>query len=377
MQIFKFLNKGKTMKALNFSILAGFLAVFFGCGSEPQAQQIPPQPVNTIVAKAADIRLHFSYPAQIVSDEDVVLKPKVSGSIVEKTFKAGDKVKKDQVLFLIEPEKYKAALEVANATLGTAKANYDNAKKDYDRNKVLINKQAISQKDYDTSLANFNSARANLESAKAQVASASLDYNYTSISSPFDGVVGDALVNVGEYVSTNGKDLVRVTNLNPLYADFYIADIERLGFARNLADGTWQIDDVETSVVVNGEEIKGKLFFVDNVIDNTSGSVKAKAIFDNNDSKLVPGTFTTITSGGFVQKNGFQIPQVAILQDSRNAYVYTLNDENKVQKTVVKIIFQENEYAVISEGLKDGDRIVLNNFKKIAPGAVVQDLGGK
>lgn len=365
------------MKKLYLVILAAFAMLFLGCGSEPQAQQIPPQPVNTITAKAADIRLHFSYPAQIVSDEDVIIKPKVSGAIVEKLFKAGDKVQKDQVLFLIEPEKYKAAMDVANGTLLTARASFENARKDHDRNKVLIGKQAISQKDYDTSLANFNTARANLESAKAQVASATLDFNYTSVSAPFDGVVGDALVNVGEYVSTNGKDLVRITNLNPLYADFYIADIDKIGFTRNLADGTWQIDDVETSVMINGEEIKGRLFFVDNVIDDNSGSVKAKAIFDNNDSKLVPGTFTTITSSGFVQKNGFQLPQIAILQDNRNTYVYTLDAENKVKKTIVKIIFQENDYAVISEGLNDGDRVVLNNFKKIAPGAVVQDLGGK
>ena len=244
------------------------------------------------------------------------------------------------MLFLIEPEKYKAALDIAKATLLTSQANYENARKDHDRNRVLIGKKAISQKDYDTSLANFNTARANLESAKATLANATLDYNFTSVSAPFDGVVGDALVNVGEYVSTNGKDLVRVTNLNPIYANFYIADVERLSIERNL----------------------------------TSGSVKAKAIFDNNSSKLVPGTFTTIYTDSFVQKNGFQIPQVAILQDVRNTYVYTLDAENKVKKTIVKIVYQANDYAVISEGLKDGDKVILNNFKKIRPGAVVQEM---
>ena len=194
------------------------------------------------------------------------------------------------------------------------------------------------------------------------------------MSAPFDGVVGDALVNVGEYVSTNGKDLVRVTNLNPIYANFYIADVERLSIERNLSSGAWQIGDIKASVKVGGEMIAGKLFFVDSVIDETSGSVKAKAIFDNNSSKLVPGTFTTIYTDSFVQKNGFQIPQVAILQDVRNTYVYTLDAENKVKKTIVKIVYQANDYAVISEGLKDGDKVILNNFKKIHPGAVVQEM---
>ncbi len=350
--------------------------LFVACGENKQAMQMPPQPVNTLVAQSADIELSFSYPAQLVSEEDVVLKPKVSGSIVEKLFKAGDTVKKDQVLFLIDPEKYEAALGVAKATLLTSKATFENARKDHDRNRVLIGKQAISQKDYDTSLATYNTALANLESAKATLASATLDFNYTSVSAPFDGVVGDALVNVGEYVAVNSKDLVRVTNLNPIYADFYIADVERLSIGRNLESGAWQIGDIEASVKVGGEIIKGKLFFVDSVIDDNSGSVKAKAIFDNSEAKLIPGTFTTLTTEGFVQKNGFKIPSIALMQDARNTFVYTLDKENKVVKTIVQVVYQTNDFVVISEGLKDGDKIVLNNFKKIAPGAVVQDLGG-
>ena len=222
------------------TLVAGLsLPFFFACSGEQKAPQMPPALVSTITAQSSDVKLTFSYPAQLVSEEDVVLKPKVSGAIVEKLFKAGDRVQKDQVLFLIEPDKYKASYEVARGSLLVAEANYQNAKKDHDRNRVLIGKQAISQKDYDTSLANFNTAKANLESARAQLSSAQLDFNYTSVSAPFDGVVGDALVNVGEYVTASSRELVRVTNLNPIYADFYIADVERLGIERNIASGSW------------------------------------------------------------------------------------------------------------------------------------------
>ena len=369
-------QKGKQMKFFSVKTLVAGLSLlfFFGCSGEQKAPQMPPALVSTITAQASDVKLSFSYPAQLVSEEDVVLKPKVSGSIVEKLFKAGDRVQKDQVLFLIEPERYKASYEVARASLLVAEANYQNAKKDHDRNRVLIGKQAISQKEYDTSLATFNTAKANLESARAQLSSSQLDLNYTSVSAPFDGVVGDALVNVGEYVATNSKDLVRVTNLNPIYADFYISDVERLGFDRNVASGSWQVQDIETTINVGGQEFKGKLFFVDSVLDSNSGSAKAKAVFDNNESRLVPGTYTTITSSGFVQKDGFKIPQIAVLQDARNTYVYTIGAENKVQKTIVKIIYQDNEFAVISEGLKNGDKVIINNFKKIRPGSVVQEI---
>lgn len=367
--------KETTMKNLRF-LLANFcfIALFLGCSDEKPPQQMSAQPVSTMIAKSDNINLSFSYPARLVSEEDVVIKPKISGAVVQKFFKAGDKVEKDDVLFLIEPEKYEASLNIAKAALLVAESNYENARKDHSRNEILVDKQAISQKEYDTSLANFNSAKANLESAKAQVQNAQLDFNHTSVSAPFSGIVGDALINVGEYVNASSTQLVRITNLNPIYADFYISDLEKLNIEKNLADGAWEIQNVDASIKVEGREIKGKLYFVDSVIDEKSGSVKAKAVFDNNETKLLPGTFTTLTSNGFVQKSGFKIPQVAILQDVRNTYVYTLSADNKVQKTIVKLSFQTNDYAVVSEGLKDGDKIILDNFKKIAPGASVQEL---
>lgn len=363
------------MKNLRF-LLANFcfFALFLGCSDEKPPQQMSAQPVSTMIAKSDNINLSFSYPARLVSEEDVVIKPKISGAVVQKFFKAGDKVEKDDVLFLIEPEKYEASLNIAKAALLVAESNYENARKDHSRNEILVDKQAISQKEYDTSLANFNSAKANLESAKAQVQNAQLDFNHTSVSAPFSGIVGDALINVGEYVNASSTQLVRITNLNPIYADFYISDLEKLNIEKNLADGAWEIQNVDASIKVEGREIKGKLYFVDSVIDEKSGSVKAKAVFDNNETKLLPGTFTMLTSNGFVQKSGFKIPQVAILQDVRNTYVYTLSADNKVQKTIVKLSFQTNDYAVVSEGLKDGDKIILDNFKKIAPGASVQEL---
>ncbi|TQR61501.1 efflux RND transporter periplasmic adaptor subunit [Campylobacter troglodytis] len=361
------------MNLLKFSLIP--LSFFiFACSKEEPIQPTPPQPVTTLLAKADNVNLSFSYPARLVSEEDVIIKPKVSGAVVKKFFKAGDKIQKDELLFLIEPEKYQANVEMAKAAKLVAEANYENASKDHERNEILISKQAISQKEYDTSLASFNSARANLESANAQLESAILDLNYTSVRAPFNGIVGDALVNVGEYVNASSSQLVRLTNLNPIYADFYISDLEKLNIEKNLADGSWQIQNVDASIKIDGKDLRGKLYFVDSVIDENSGSVKAKAVFDNNDSRLLPGTFTTLTSGGFVQKNAFKIPQIAILQDARNTYVYTLSADSKVQKTVVKLSYQTNDFVVVSEGLKEGDKIIIDNFKKIHPGATVQEV---
>lgn len=369
------MEKNKLKSSLLYLGLLG--AVFFAaCSEQKQSPQIPPQPVNTLIAQASDEPLFFNYPATLTSDEDVFIRPKVSGMISEKLFKAGDFVKKDQVLFIIEQDKFQAASDVARGNLLVARANFTNAEQEHKRNETLIAKQAISQKEYDTSLANFRSARANLEAMQASYKSAQIDLNHSKVSAPFDGIVGDALINVGDYVNASSTELVRVTNLNPIYADFYISDTTKLAFNKNTSNGVWQMDNVEVNIKVNNENFVGKLFFVDSVIDEQSGKVKAKAVFENKENKLIPGIFTTLSSSGFIQKNAFKIPKIAIMQDVRTNYVYTLVDD-KVVKTPVSIAFETNEYVLIDTGLKTGDKVITDNFKKIAPGDSVRQADTK
>ncbi len=361
----------------NVFLFLGVLLFLSACSKEETPKmQMPPQFVSTMSAKAENLPLNFTYPAKLVSDYDVIIKPQVSGVIVEKLFKAGDLVKKGQTLFIIEQNKFKASVNSAYGKALMARANFDNASKDFNRSKTLFAKKAISQKEYDTNLANFNSAKANLTSARAELANAKIDLDHTEIKAPFDGAVGDALINIGDYVSASSTELVRVTNLNPIYADFFISDTDKLNLVRNTQSGKWDLEDINATLNFNGEEVKGKLYFIDSVIDSNSGTVKAKAIFDNNNSLLLPGAFTSITSEGFIQKNGFKVPQIAIKQDQNDVYVLLVK-EGKVTKASVHISYQNNEYAIIDKGLENGDKIILDNFKKIHLGSEVQEVGAK
>ena len=365
------------MNLLKQSVL--FLSVFFliACSKEEKTQVVmPPQQVKTMLAMAEDLPLSFTYPAKLVSDYDVTIKPQVSGTIVKKLFTAGDFVKKGQTLFIIEQDKFQESVNLAYGKALSARAEFDNASKDFNRSKTLFEKKAISQKEYDAALATFNSSKASLISARAELANAKIDLNYTEIKAPFDGSLGDSLINVGDYVSASSTQLVRITNLNPIYADFYISDTDKLNIIKNSKDGKWDLKNIKASLILNGENIDGKLYFIDSVIDETSGSVKAKAIFENNNSTLLPGSFASIKSEGFTQKNGFKIPQIAVKQDQNEVYVLLVKD-SKVTKAPVHISYQNNEYAVIDKGLNDGDKVILDNFKKIRPGAEVVDLGAK
>lgn len=363
------------MKILKIRVflLLGIGLLIGACGNSGVQQTIPHQAVGIIVAKSEDVPLRFTYPAKLVSDYDTTIKPQVSGVIVEKYFKAGDVVKKGDKLFLIESSKFKAAVDSARAKALMAEASFNNADKDYARNKILFEKKAISQKDYDTSLANFTSTKANLASARAELTNAKIDLDHAEIKAPFDGVVGDALINIGDYVNASATELVRVTNLNPIYADFYISDTSKLDIVRNTQDGRWEVDALSAILHLNGQDVVGKLYFIDSVIDSNSGSVKAKAIFENNNSSLLPGAFAKITAEGFTQKNGFKIPQLAVKQDQNDVYVFTVV-EGKVTKTPVHISYQDNEFVVIDKGLKNGDKIIKDNFKKIHVGDEVVEV---
>ena len=361
----------------NTILALGVVLLLTACSKEEAPKiQMPPQPVTTMSAKSEDLPLNFTYPAKLVSDYDVIIKPQVSGVIVNKLFKAGDKVKRGQTLFIIEQAKFKASVDSAYGQALMAKATFENASKDFNRSKALFSKNAISQKEYDSSLATFNNAKASLASARAQLANARIDLDHTEIKAPFDGTVGDALVNIGDYVSASTTELVRVTNLNPIYADFFISDTDKLNLVRNTQSGKWDLDSIHANLNLNGETVQGKLYFIDSVIDANSGTVKAKAVFDNNNSTLLPGAFATITSEGFIQKNGFKVPQIAIKQDQNDVYVLLVKN-GKVEKSSVHISYQNNEYAIIDKGLQNGDKIILDNFKKIQVGSEVKEIGAQ
>lgn len=337
---------------------------------KPQAeQQMPPPPeVSIFVAKKADVPITFSYPAQVVSEQSVDIVSKVSGTLLEQYFKAGDSVKKGDNLFLIDPEKYKAMQEISQANLDVAKANLERTKLNYDRALKLKKTNSISRQVFDNALAEYKSAQANIKSAEAALKNANIDLDYTLVKAPFNGVLGDVYQDKGTFITSQNSKLVRLTSLNPINVKFAIADVDMLNLNQKTQNKEWVQDDTNATFTINGKNFNGKVTFIDKVIDIKTGSINAKAIFENEKQELLPGFFGTITLSGFYQKDGFKIPQVAIRQNAQTAYVFVLK-EGKVSVLPIIIAYQTSEYAVISKGLNDGDRIITNNFMKIRPDA--------
>ena len=183
--------------------------------------------------------------------------------------------------------------------------------------------------------------------------------------------MGDNKVDVGSLVVASQTQLVRLTKINPIEADFYIADVDNLSRKANLDSGAWQQLNSEAVLNLNNEDFTGKVTFIDNVVNTATGSVLAKASFDNSEGKILPGAFGHIKMSGFVQKNAFNIPQVALQQSATNTYVLVVKD-GKVGQKNVKTGYQTKDMIVVTEGLEEGDKIIVSNFLKIGVGAPVE-----
>ncbi|WP_103583248.1 efflux RND transporter periplasmic adaptor subunit [Campylobacter concisus] len=359
--------------ALVLSVAVLFLSGCFENKENKAAagRQMPLSHVDIFIAQKTDIPISFDYTATVVSSQDVIIYPKVGGTIIKQFFKPGSKVKAGDKLFLIDPEKYQASFDSLDASVGVANANLKNAETEFKRISALYKKNAVSQKDYDAAVAAYDIANANLVSAKANLKNAKIDLGYTTIIAPFDGVVGDNQVDVGSLVIANQTKLVRLTKINPIEAEFYIADVDNLTRKTNLDNGSWQQLNSDAVLSVNGENFNGKVNFIDNVVNTATGSVLAKASFDNSEGKILPGAFGHIKMSGFVQKNAFNIPQVALQQSATNSYVLVVKD-GKVSQKNVKTGYQTKNMVAVTEGLEDGDKIIVNNFLKIGVGAPVE-----
>lgn len=359
--------------ALVLSVAVLFLSGCFENKENKAAagRQMPLSHVDIFIAQKTDVPISFDYTATVVSSQDVIIYPKVGGTIIKQFFRPGSKVKAGDKLFLIDPEKYQASFDSLDASVGVANANLKNAETEFKRISALYKKNAVSQKDYDAAVAAYDIANANLVSAKANLKNAKIDLGYTTITAPFDGIVGDNQVDVGSLVIANQTKLVRLTKINPIEAEFYIADVDNLTRKTNLDNGSWQQLNSDTVLSVNGENFNGKVNFIDSVVNTATGSVLAKASFDNSEGKILPGAFGHIKMSGFVQKNAFNIPQVALQQSATNSYVLVVKD-GKVSQKNVKIGYQTKNMVAVTEGLEEGDKIIVNNFLKIGVGAPVE-----
>ncbi len=320
--------------------------------------------------KQMEIYKSIEIPGRVQSSDKVDLVARIDGYLQKKHFKEGDFVKKGQILLTIEPTQYLNNLNKAKADLENAKAVSFKANRDYDRGEELVKKDYISKSTYDGLYADKLAASAKVAAANAALAEAQRNYSYTSIESPVDGKIGSLNIQEGNYVTMQSGTLATVIKTNPIYVKYSVDSkqfdqLRKLNFIPKKGAELAKVDVVLPSGQLY--PIKGVQDFFDNQISTSTGTIDFRATFKNDDHILIPGDFVKVKVYSNVKQNVITVPQEYVLQDSKGRYVYVVDENNIVQTRYFKDAGPYENYWIIKDGLKEGDKFITTNLTKLMP----------
>lgn len=325
--------------------------------NEPQTEE-----VNISVESTGRVEAKYSV--------DVIAR--VSGFLLKKYFKEGDFVKKGQLLFQIDPKEYQLEVNNSQAAVNQYGALLKNAQQELNRANALIKEDLISHSDVDQSLATRNSNRALLDSARQKLELARVNLSYTRIHSPIDGRIGKVKITEGNYVDATSGSLVNISSMNPVYVTFSLRSQDFV----KLLKASDKFKDVQVKAQfdngVTYDKI-GKIDFVDNQIDQNSGSVQMRAVFDNSKGWLVPGDYMKVTLIAPKKVEYMTVPQACAKGDAMSGYyVWTVEDGKAVRKDI-KVSDDINNNWVVDSGLDKSDQVIVSGIQNIAmPGQKVK-----
>lgn len=344
-----------------------------GCSrSNVQAAPAMPAPLVTVVkATAQDVPKYLDEIGRNAAFESVTVTPQVGGRIVERHFQDGENLQQGQLLFVIDPRPYKAQLDSAQASLAQAKAALDLAKIQFARDEEVIGARAISKQDYDTKKNAVEVDQALVEAAEAALETAKLNFEYCYIHSPINGRAGARLVDVGNVVQANATSLLSIQRLDPIYANFTITESDLPEVQRQMSRGLLRAtvrlpSDPETAAQV------GRVEFLDNSVQNGSGTVNLRATMSNADRHFWPGQFVDVKLVLNTEKGAVLIPGQAAQISQQGPFVYVLKSDDTAELRPVKLGQRQGEEVVVTEGVAANERVVLAGQMLIRPGGKVR-----
>ncbi len=369
-------------KAFAFcSGLVGVAVLLSGClpGDPEQAPTEPPA-VGVIEVGEQKVNPFFEFVGKIRAAETVALRARVTGFLEERSFQEGGVVEQGQVLFKIEPQQYQATLAQAEAELAAANASLNRAQVDLARYKELVKAKNVSQQKVDEAEAEVLVQEATVQTAQANIEKAQLNVDYTQVVAPIGGRIDLAAFDVGNLIGPESGVLATINRMDPIKVAFSIAETWYLELVQEDIEATRQGKDVDEWTHVplvrlpDGSlyEYAGRFDFIDNKVDEKTGTVLIRAEFENPDRLLLPGQFVNVVIERKEAIDAVMIPQAAVLTDQGGAYVLLVNDEDKVEARRITTGQRFGPNLVVSEGLKAGERVILYGVQKVRPGLTVK-----
>lgn len=364
-----------------FAYCLVLLAPLAACGqpaSQPAAA--PPPPVVSVANPATrTVTERDEYVGRFVAVDTVNVNARVSGYLEKIHFTDGQPVKEGDLLFTIDQRPFKVALDQANANLAQAKANLDFARGDLERARTLLedrNSTAISKQTFDQRTQAERAAAASVQLQEAAVRGAQLDLGFTEIRASVSGVIGDRRVSVGNYVTGGGSGaatlLAVIVSTDPIRFEFTMDEAALLRILRRKNGADIKGDPVELRLIDDRDFIhKGKLDFLNNVIDRATGTIRGRAVFDNPKGLFRPGMFARIRLDSSAPFEALVVPDAAIGSEQVKKFVFVVGPENKIEQRFVTLGALVDGQRVIREGLSKEDKVVVNGLMRVRPGVTV------
>ena len=345
--------------------------ILIGCAKK----EAPPQqgPPDVLVANVVqrDVPTYGEWVAQLNGPVNADITPKVQGYLLQQNYQNGFFVTKGQLLFTLDPRQYQADLEEAKAKLGVAEANLARADADVARDTPLAAQQAIPQKDLDTDLSNQAAMRSQVTAMKANIANAELNVAWTKVYSPIDGIAGVSTSQVGDLVGPSSKMTI-VSQVKPIWAYFNVSESLFLKFAGRVTafitgkKGTDQAVPVEF-IQANDDPYpeRGKIIYVNRQVGTQTGTIQMAAEFPNPNASLRPGGFGRVRIKIGDNPRALLVPQPAVIEVQSDYQVIVLTPDNKATFRLVKVGDRVGPNWIITEGLKPGERVVVEGIEKV------------
>ncbi len=345
--------------------------------SNQAAIQMPLPQVTVAPVLYETVTEWSEFTGRLEAAETVDVRPRVSGTVVNVAFEEGAMVKKGDLLFEIDARPFEAEVDRLMAELKAAKSRVDLAKSDYQRALRLQNQSAISEEQVDNRLAQRDQAVANKEALEAALESALLELSFTHIKAPIDGRVSSALITAGNFVNAGQSHLTTLVSTDRIHAYFDADEQTFLAYQQQVRRTAERISgngaDPVFMRLANESEYQhlGYIDFVDNRVDPTTGTIRARAVFDNSKQQFTPGLFTRIKLAVNPQVDAVLIKDQAIGTDLNNKYVLVLTEDSRVEYRPVELGPKIEGLRMIRNGLHSQDRIVINGLQRVRPGSQV------
>ncbi len=332
-----------------------------------------------VQVKAGPVPIISELPGRIAPTRIAQVRPRVSGIVIARVFQQGSLVKEGDVLYRIDPEPFRVEVERSRATLQRAQATRLLAQQQSDRTEQLRERNVASPQQLDSAVATLAQAEADLASARAGLAAAELNLKYADITAPISGRIGRALITEGALVAANGADaLATIQQLDPIYADFTQSATDLIRLRRAMTAGAVTADKADEARVKlllddgSAYPHQGRLLFSEATVDAGTGQVTLRGEFPNPNGDLLPGMYVRVLIEQGVQPSAMTVPQQAIQRDTAGrAQLWVVKADDTVEIRVVRTSRVVGTDAVIDEGLADGDRVIVDGFQRLRPGAKV------